>query len=325
MDWHSAVVFRGLHVGNDFGVMIGCCKQDLRYAVGCYASIRHFMPQTRICFLYDGWETPDIIRNLPLATTLNRSNVQSEVLRDSSFGPGVTKIVAFFESPFEHFLFLDADTVVCGDLQRINELDRYDFIIDKRGRYDDHAISRWFFDTTQMKTCFPDFEFASHREDYFCTGVFMARRGSIQLDRYLEVLAKSREIPNLFKFWEMGMLNFLIFEAKDQGRIAVLGRPYQLVASDHDPAILKATFDAAIYSPDSVSSPSVFHFPSPKSFLFQKFSYSEPMTFFRRRFAREFQHLGSLRALLTLLLQDFKYIHYPSIRGQLRRLLKRSV
>jgi len=44
-------------------------------------------------------------------------------------------MISFFESPFDRFLFLDADTVLCGDLNRINDLDHYDFIIDKRSTY----------------------------------------------------------------------------------------------------------------------------------------------------------------------------------------------
>ena len=233
-------------------------------------------------------------------------------------------MIAFFESPFEQFLFLDADTVVCGDLNRINELNRYHFIVDKRGRYDDNSISKWFFDTKQMEEHFPNFAFGAHREDYFCTGVFMARRNAIRLERYLELLELSRKCPNFFKFWEMGILNFMIFEAVDLGHISVLGNPYQLIASDHRPEMLKATFESAISDSGIQSDPVVFHFPSPKSYLFQTSCYSVPMTFFRKRFAREFAGHGGLYTLAELLREDFKYIHYPLIKSKLRSLIKRS-
>jgi len=96
----------------DFGVIIACWKGDAHYALGCYASIRFFMPNTPVCFLYDGDLLPPVIAAIPEVQYITRLTVKNRHLKERSFGPGFTKMVAFFESPFETFLYLDADTTV---------------------------------------------------------------------------------------------------------------------------------------------------------------------------------------------------------------------
>ncbi len=301
-------------MNDDFGIIIGCCKQDLRYALGCYASIRYFMPDGKVCFLYDGPQAPESLKSLPGVRTLDRSTVRSEILRERSFGPGITKMIAFFESPFERFLFLDADTVVVGDPRRITGWDDHDILTDRGGHYEDEAIDRWFFDTSRIASVVPSFDYGSHRDDYFCTGTFFARRGSLSLDRYLEMLDLNSMHPGLFKFWEMGFLNLMIFEAKDAKTARVDGISYQRVVRDHDAKDLQDFFVQALKDPEGTGTPLVYHFPNPKQFVYQSSVYSEPMTFFRRRFRQQYRNLGWLRSEMQLLQEDLKYVHYPRWR-----------
>jgi hypothetical protein len=310
-------------MGQDFGIIIGCCKQDLRYAVGCYESIRFFMPTVRVCFLYDGDRTPLFLESLPFATVLDKTRVNDSWLKKNSFGAGITKMVTFFESPFENYLFLDADTVVCGDVSGIFDPKEYDLVVDKRSHFDDQAISKWLFDVEQFRKFFPAFDFDKHREDYFCTGVFFAKRGVLDLSRYREILEFTQCHPGVFKFWEMGFLNFMIFESKDLGRNRVLGLPYQMIASDHDAESMRVRFESAIKNPTSVDDPFVFHFPNPKAFKFQKACYSYPMTYFRELWESKYRAKAFLPKGSFVLAEDFKYIHYPKIKIALRKFLLR--
>lgn len=298
----------------DFGVVIGCCKRDLHYAVGCYESIRCFMPDAPICFLYDGELPPELLCGLHNVDFLTRSNTNAEVLRRRSFGPGFTKMVSFFESPFEKYLYLDADTVVCGDLRRVPDWERFDIIADRYGSYNDEAICKWFFDPRKIEDLVPEFDYRSHRDDYFCTGTFFARKGSLSMERYLELLDMADQNPSAFKFWEMGLLNLMIFDAQDKRTARVDGVSYQLVVSDHAKEALCRRFESAIADPNAAESPAVFHFPNPKHFVGQSSVYSVPMTFFRRRFYRQTRKFGWIRTELTLLAEDFKFIHYPWLR-----------
>ncbi len=312
---------------NDFGIIIGCCKQDLRYAQGCFASIRYFMPDAQVCFLYDGPQTPEVLKILPGVRTLDRSTVRSEILRERSFGPGITKMIAFFESPFEKFLFLDADTVVVGDLGRVPQWEDYDIIADRRGQYDDAEIDRWFFDTKRIESIVPSFDFRSHRNDYFCTGTFFARRGSLSLDRYLEMLDLNTKHPGLFKFWEMGFLNLMIFEAKDVRTARVDGVGYQRVVGDYDSDELQSIFTKALQDPAGTDTALVYHFPNPKHFVHQRSVYSAPMTLFRRQFLQKYRNRSWLRSELQLLNEDLRYVHYPRwkfvVRSKVSAMLRR--
>jgi hypothetical protein len=285
------------------------------------------MPETQVCFLYDGPQAPEFLKALPGARTLDRSAVRSEILRERSFGPGITKMIAFFESPFEKFLFLDADTVVVGDVSRIPEWEDYDIIADRGGHYDDAEIDRWFFDTKSIESVVPSFDFRSHRGDYFCTGTFFARRGSLSLDRYLEMLDLNVKHPGLFKFWEMGFLNLMIFEAKDAKTARVDGVGYQRVVRDYDPKELERIFIKALNDPAGTDTALVYHFPNPKQFLYQRSVYSEPMTYFRRHFLQGSRNWGSLRSESHLLTEDLRNVHYPKwkfiVRSKVSAALRR--
>ena len=305
-----------------FGVIIGCCPRDLRYALGCYASVGYFMPGVPVCFLYDGTGAPACLRGLPNTLILDRDTVKDGFLRASSFGPGITKMISFFESPFDRFLFLDADTVLCGDLNRINDLDHYEFIIDKRSTYDDNAITAYFFDVDMMRLRFPAFDIDAHRDEFFCTGAFMARRNALSLSRYKDLLALSKSVPGFFKYWEMGMLNFMIFEAKDQGRCRVLGTDYQVVTNDYPARMLKSRFDAAVAQPDAVQHPVVYHFCGQKPFVFQNAPYTEPMTYFRLMFKKTFGTCKGMFALPALLAEDLVYLHLPALKRKARSAMR---
>lgn len=99
---------------NDFGIIVACAPHDYRLAKGTCASIRHFLGDVPICLLIDGdFPVTDLQRAYGVRV-LPRSNVRNPELRRRSFGWGLTKMVSFWESPWEYFLFLDVDTVVWG-------------------------------------------------------------------------------------------------------------------------------------------------------------------------------------------------------------------
>ncbi len=236
----------------------------MRYALGCFASIRYFLPDAQVCFLYDGPQTPADLKALPSALILNRSTVRSEILRERSFGPGITKMIAFFESPFERFLFLDANTLAVGDLRRIPNWNSVDIVTDRGGNYDDEAIDRWLFDTKRIEGVVPSFEFRARRSDYFCTGTFFARWGSLSLDRYLEMLDLNSRHPGLFKFWE-GSLNLMIFEPKDAKKARVQGVSYQRVVRDDNAQEKRRGFLKSVRYPRGAEDPSSITFPIPST------------------------------------------------------------
>jgi len=278
------------------------------------------MPGTGVCFLYDG-ASEDRRADLPHASWLTRQEVVSEDLRRKSFGPGLTKMVALFESPFETFLYLDADTTVVGDLRNLLGRGGEDFVVDYRGCYSDEEISRWFLNIEEIGAVLPEFDWAKHRSDYFCTGTFFARRGAIREEDYLRLLQIAGEHPKLFRFWEMGLLNYMIFQGEDAGRLRVKRVPYQLVTIDHDARWLRDEYEK-IMAGGRVTQAYVFHYPATKPHMYQRRSFTQPMADFRKTFRRIYAHQAPARAWLGMFWEDLVYEHWKALRFRLVQSLR---
>jgi hypothetical protein len=281
------------------------------------------MPGVPVCFLYDGEAPPACVSGLPDVTFLTRSNVKNPELREKSFGPGVTKMVALFEAPFETFLYLDADTTACGDLKSLADFSQHDFVVDIPPSNDEAAVNQWFFDTRLLEQSFPDFPWRDYANSYFCTGTFFARRNCFSLEEYLELLALSRQQPKLFKFWEMGILNFMIFRGKHEGRLRVESRQYQFVTRDHSWSSLEERFNASRKKGGSSQKAAVYHYPMTKPHLLQKGAYTFPMSFFRRRFQELYLKRGPLRSWIALIIEDMESFHIPFLKRKTHHYLSR--
>lgn len=112
----------------DFGITISCYQGDLPLLKGCLESIRANLPvDLPICLIVDG-EMPlgDLIQTYGLIV-LTESEVDPH-LRKKSYGYGLTKMVAFWHSPFEHFLHIEADAVCWGDVSKTLPWIDFDFI-----------------------------------------------------------------------------------------------------------------------------------------------------------------------------------------------------
>jgi len=194
-------------------------------------------------------------------------------------------------------------------------------IVDQRGFYSDESIEKWFFSPKQVSELCPNFDWAAHRNDYFCTGTFFAKRNALSLNRYLELLDVIDAHPGVFKFWEMGMLNLMIFEAKDQGTCRVKSLPYQLVTVDHPADELRQEFETWLEQPQRTAPPVVFHYPVTKPHLRQQGSYTQAMSHFRRQFVDIHQGSSLLAREMRLYAEDLRYHHLPDAQRWLRGLL----
>jgi hypothetical protein len=207
-----------------FGVVILCCNSDYPFAQGCLASVRTFMPGVPICLLVDGTVDTTVEEALEGVSVLRRETVQSQALREKSFGWAVTKMVAFWESPFERFLLLDADTCVWGDIRaELNWAADEDMVIDQPlYRFDGPAIDTYFFSRTGIGQFDPAFDVERHADRYFCPGVMAARRGIFDLDWYLQLLDLSQRGDSAFRrkvrFWVKGFKDVRPLLARSETR-----------------------------------------------------------------------------------------------------------
>lgn len=293
----------------DFGVIIACCAQDYLFAKGCCESVRHCLGSVPICLIVDGKVDTSGLRATYGVQTITRSSVKSDFLRQASFGWGLTKMIAFFESPWETFLFLDADTNVWGNVLKYADFSQFDAIIDRHSHvHSEQEVNEFFFNTRLMEQIFPDFPWREYQDHYFCTGTFFSRRGIFTLEEYRDILALANARPNLFPYGgEMGLLNFMFCRAAHVGRIALGQADFQVICADFSRRDLQQRFPVEAGHPlVEQTPPAVIHWPGRKPFFRSAKTHSAPMDYGREQFLLQSQGLRDDRAALKLRVEDWQ-------------------
>jgi hypothetical protein len=265
----------------ELGIIIACYPGDLIWAKGCLGSLRAAGVSLPVALLFDGVATrhPEIAALVRLGfvqVVMDRTTVRDPWLREKSFGWGFTKMISFWESPWERFIHLDADTAVSGNVATLfADAGSFDFVLDQGERPNDQAmVDQWFFATDRVGIHHPDFDWHRYLANYFCTGVFAARRGVFPLADYQEAMAAHLADPLLYRFGgEMGMLNLLMFRAHQRGQATLVQRRIQMLTADHDDDFLQKRLDE--------DRPWVFHYAGRKPLLRGK-AFNEPMSSGRR-------------------------------------------
>jgi hypothetical protein len=310
-----------------FGVVIAATPDHLHWVRGLCASIRHFMGDTPIAVLLDGERPARDLRDAYDVQVVRRSEIAHPGLRALG-GSTKAKLAALWLAPFERFLFVDADAIVWGDVRRLADLDLFDFVVDLP--YGPRASRLGVMDAVAAARHFPDFDARAHEVDYVNTGVFFARRGIFDLDRYLELVEFTKTHPGVF-LSDQGLFNFMLFNGVDQGRIRVDHQPLQVKVGEGDTtyADLVRRFRFVDGEPTVDGAPAVIHWVGtlkPKLHGGQN-DFFEPMTFFRRRFQLAQHRRGEAKAVdeLRLRLEDFACGDWrgTNLRGTVRRRRRR--
>jgi hypothetical protein len=291
--------------------------------------VRYFMPGVPICLIVDGRLRVDDLARTYGVTVLDHDTVADPMLRARSFGWGLTKMIAFWESPWETFLCLDPDTMVWGDVQRLGNFDRYDVVLDQQfargvdgtivnpmlcgflGQPKPDAalrrqvVDRCLFDIEQLEEHFPDFDWRCHLHSFAWTGAFFARRGLFGLDAYIELLDFAERHPGVFIGGEMGFLNFMIFRAVDLGTVRATNEPLQVLVCEEDPNELRRRFAVSERGPEvRDGDAAVIHWTGPRKPTVWSRALPAPMTFMRRRHVHQAYGATGLRAGWMLLREE---------------------
>jgi hypothetical protein len=313
----------------EFGVIIACSGESLRFARGCCASVRYFMPEVPICLIVDGRLSVDDLVRTYGATVLDRDTVMDPTLRARSFGWGLTKMIAFWESPWETFLCLDPDTMVWGDVARFGDFAHYDVLLDQQFARAEgggivnpllcdfldqpspdaalrrQVVDRCLFDLGRLEEHFPDFAWRDHLYGFSWTGAFFARRGLFPLGAYVELLDFAERHPGVFIGGEMGFLNFMVFSAVARGSVRATNEPLQVLVCEEDPTTLRQRFSVSADGPVvRAGDAAVIHWTGPRKPTLWSRALPAPMTFMRRRHLRDAYGATGLRADWMLLRED---------------------
>lgn len=211
-----------------FGIYILCHAADYRLTRGCCESIRTFMPAVPICLIVDGTFSTRALERQYGCLTIRRDDVRERALREESFGGwGYSKMIAFWEGPFDRFLYLDSDIVVAGDLAQIAVGSEADVLFAGQGQpvNDLREIDLRWMHPDFVRTHLPGYRIEGR--PYFITCSYFARKGLFDLDDYLRLLRLTRKHPReSFRAGEQGMLNYLTFAAADAGKLRYEAREF---------------------------------------------------------------------------------------------------
>ncbi len=315
---------------NEFGAIVCAAPGDYLFAKGTCASIRYFMPDLPIALLVDGNLQTDLLEQTYQVQVIRKTDITDPWLAKHSFGWGITKMLAFWYSPFERFLYLDSDTIVWGDIRQLIEESDWDFVSDiarkeSDGEISDEAVARWFFDLAFVEGCFPDFPWRKYKNQFMCTGVFIAKKNAFSAQEYKEILALQKANPTCLHFAEMGFLNIMIFRNFHHGKLNLSFADYQVIFPDFPKEQLQYRFrfeeNKPVINKDDVR---VLHMPGEKPLINNSNCYSLPMTYFRLKFLKDSEGLDRDSGIAKLLVEDQEYYRLKKRRTRinvLKRLL----
>jgi hypothetical protein len=278
-----------------FGITISCYRGDLPLVKGCCASIRAHRKEIPICLITDGSVPVDDLKGLYGVSVLGLDDVDPKLR--VSYGYGLTKMIAFWHSPFERFMHIDSDAVWWGDVLKNLPWQDYDFIYNEPHEVITPSIQRSQYFNPEKLFSFVS-RFAWERRPYFNSGCFVARRGILDLNEYLSLLEVRKKDSDIFMCGEQGILNYMIFKGIADGTISARSWPLQAVVPVIDGSALERRFRIEHGKPVvGESEPRVIHWAGPKPYLIGAPSFPEPMKYYRMQHLRNSKslrkHLGS--------------------------------
>lgn len=305
-----------------FGYVTACYAGD-KFMVGAtLASMRHFSPEVPICLIADGdVDVSDLQQEYDLIV-LRIDELPSEEMREMIGGSYRAKLAAMWEGPFEHYVWMDSDAIVWGDISKSVRTD-FDFQIfwdDISIPADAEEVPTWlahyYFNLDKLKNFDPDFEWRGH--PYFSAGVYACRRNVITYEQWKECEMWGQKAPDMFKFGDQGILNYLVLANSQRGEIRTSRTDLQWVRSRDNGDIKRDCARSSWRFPSQVSCPMILHFCGRKPFTFNFRSFSRPFTIARLEHHRR-KH-NNLTAWQLVLTEDGRTLFVKMI-GKIKRLM----
>lgn len=216
------------------GVIILVSAEHVFLAKACCASIRQSMGNIPITLLTDG---PDVntreLQKLPNVKCIVAQEVMTGEEARLCTGYWV-KLLVFWVSPYERFLYIDSDTLVWGDVRAYAEFEKFDFITVDRLKtpvtfQTPEEIQQHVFDIDTVKKLDPAMDWRGREAAY--AGAFFARRGVFSKEEML----KLRQVE-CWRCYDMGLLRFLLWRASRKGAPRIGGHRFHVFPADHGPS-----------------------------------------------------------------------------------------
>lgn len=266
-----------------FGIIITCYKGDYFLTKGLLASIKYFMPDVPICIIQDGnFTIKSEMESYNITHVIRKSDVKDEFLKKSSFETRCSNMIAFWESPFKHFLYLDSDIVVWGNLLESMEYDKFDLVYNAPHEpYTEYIFLSQYFDYHRLFNHVPEINI--HKHHFFNAGAFIAKRGIFDLEQYKVLYSLWRDDPTLFGPEPQGFINYLTFKGVEGGYLNVKEESIQRIVPVTNRFQLEEEFCFNGNTP-SVKKEIVIHWAGEKPKIINRNArFNKPMNFFRKQ------------------------------------------
>jgi hypothetical protein len=311
-------------MSNELGFSVACHKGDVPLLRGCLASIRYFAPDAPVCLVIDTDFDSRPFEKRYGVTTIRRRDVRHNGLRQWSFGPGITKLVAFWEAPFERIFHIDADAVLWGDVRRNIPDSEWDVVFNEP-----HEVITAFIQRTQYfdpDVIFEHIEpFPWQGNPYFQAGVVCVKRGAFDIEEYLNMLEGQRKAPRVFINMDQGILNILVFRAVRAGNIRAASVHLQSVVPVLSKGELESRLQIQNGEPVPWVQPTVVHWAGPKPYTTNPDVFSLPMDYFREIGMREFGLLGWVPAKTAMRADEISHRDLPKAILNAKRIVKKVI
>ncbi len=212
------------------GVIILLSEGDVYLAKACCASIRQSMGNIPITLLVDGPEVnTSELEKLPNVKRMVAQEVAGADCQRLVTGIWV-KILAFWMSPYDRYLYLDSDTLVWGDMREYAKLDKFDFIAGYRFSSEvklqtPEEVHQRAFDFKVVQKMDPDLKWQG--QEFANAGVYFARKNVFAR----EELLKFREM-DCWRACDNGLQNYLRWRAVAKGMPRTGGYKVQLMPAN---------------------------------------------------------------------------------------------
>jgi hypothetical protein len=307
----------------DTGIIIILSASDYRLAKASFASIKHFYPESNVSLLVDGdLKTDKALKDL-CDKVITKKEVSNEFLRKNSFGWGITKMIAFWESPYENFILLDADTIINGRCFDLSLFKRYDIVLDKpKYEYSRYAIDQYFFKKDLIESRYPDFSY--YDDPYANVGIIYGKRGIIPLEDYKKFLSILGEDKRTFPCPEQGWLNLVCFNWSRSGKIQFYQEDIQTIVQDYPKDELEQNY--SIENPNRKNT--VIHFAgNPKPYIWSDSGMSKTLLFFRNEYQQQFLSRKRFSTFFLTLEDVLNFISFrlPKVLNNRIYVIKRTI
>jgi len=289
-----------------FGFVTACHAGD-KFMVGAtLASIRHYCAGVPICLIVDGDVDVSDLEQVYDLIVLRIDELPSEKMRKLIGGSYRVKLAAMWEGPFEHYVWLDSDAIVWGDIRKSvrTDLDFQIFwpevSIPRHTKEQPDWLVHFYFDLAEIKKRNPDFEWRGY--PYFSAGAYACRRNVISYEQWSEAEQWGEEVPGLFQFGDQGILNYLVFAKSQRDEIKMDWADLQWSRNFGFDELIKTGSPFGWDFPAQVDHPAILHFCGRKPSTLDSQCFSRPFTI--ARLAHHKALYSSLAAWCRILQED---------------------